>query len=234
MTQETDLLARLTQRLVGTRPGAPLADRLLVALADILHLEGGALTIGYTGPDRTVLCATDPLAERIEELQDVLREGPGLDAFRTGQVIVVDNPDHEDRWPMLLQHLHEAVRPVPRLLAVPMTSAQDVMGVALLHAAAGAPVEVDEADARFLVNAVGVAVLGGFERLESSDLAWSARDLVNQATGMVVAQLALSPSDALALLRAHAYAHDTTVAEVARSVVDRSTDFRNADERGPS
>ena len=40
---------------------------------------------------------------------------------------------------------------------------------------------------------------------------WAERAEVHQATGMVVAQLGVPESDALALLRAHAYSHDQSV-----------------------
>ncbi|WP_433914379.1 hypothetical protein [Escherichia coli] len=42
---------------------------------------------------------------------------------------------------------------------------------------------------------------------------------------MVVAQLKIAPPDAMALLRAHAFAHGTTVAEVSRGIVARELDF---------
>jgi hypothetical protein len=46
---------------------------------------------------------------------------------------------------------------------------------------------------------------------------------------MVIAQLRVGPDDALAILRAHAYAHDTTLAEIAEQVVDRRLDFSRGD-----
>jgi hypothetical protein len=42
---------------------------------------------------------------------------------------------------------------------------------------------------------------------------------------MVVAQLSIAPNDALALLRAHAFAHGITVAEVSRRIVTRDLAF---------
>jgi hypothetical protein len=51
------------------------------------------------------------------------------------------------------------------------------------------------------------------------------RPAVYQATGMVIAQLELSPDDALATLRAHAFVHDRPIDEVARDVVARTLRF---------
>jgi hypothetical protein len=43
---------------------------------------------------------------------------------------------------------------------------------------------------------------------------------------MIVAQLRIRPNDALAVLRAHAFAHGSTVAVVADAVLRRELDFR--------
>ncbi len=57
-----------------------------------------------------------------------------------------------------------------------------------------------------------------------SDLPLERRE-VYQATGMVIAQLDLSPDAALATLRAHAFVHDRPIDAVARDVVARTLRF---------
>ena len=52
-------------------------------------------------------------------------------------------------------------------------------------------------------------------------LAALARVEVYQATGMVMAQLGVGPAEALARLRAHAFANDLTASQVAWSIVER-------------
>jgi hypothetical protein len=90
------------------------------------------------------------------------------------------------------------------------------------------PAESDET-AQFLADAIGAALLrdpvpqGGSGQYDGM---WSARAEVHQATGMVLAQLHMQADDALAILRAHAYAHDTTLADIAHKVVTRQIDFR--------
>ncbi len=48
---------------------------------------------------------------------------------------------------------------------------------------------------------------------------------VYQATGMLIAQLRLGPAEALARLRAYAFAHDRTATEVAWDIVERRLSF---------
>jgi GAF domain-containing protein len=224
MDEQADLLGRLTKVVAATTPAVPLTHRLCLALVEISGLDGASMSIGYTAPSRTTLCSTDAIAERIEELQDLSREGPGLDAHRQRQVVEVLEPEIETRWPMFSQSFADHPRP-GHLLAAPMRPDSEVLGVLTLYAASPAPLEVSPDQVQFLANAIGVAVLGGFERAEDTDELWSTRDLINQATGMVVAQLRIRPADALALLRAHAFAHDTSVGAIAADVAGRSLIF---------
>jgi hypothetical protein len=225
MEPRSALLTRLTRILAVTAPRAPLADRLCLAYAQILDAEGAAITVGFSTPDRTTLCASDEVATRLEDLQDVLREGPGLDAFRHGRPVLHRRAEQERLWPMLHQAMSEH-RPGVSLMAFPMHPDSEVLGAISLYGDAepDLPCTVDEA--QFLADAIGVAILGRFDRAESTDAVWSTRDRINQATGMIVAQLGIRSADALAVLRAHAYAHGQPLEEVAAAVVARELDFK--------
>ena len=231
MTDEGSLLARLTWRLADTAPAAPLPRRLVTALSEVLAMDGGAITIGYAPTERATVCATTPVAERIEELQDVLREGPSLEAFRSATQVMPGPEEQRAQWPMLVHALTEE-HPWIRLFAVPMMPNGSVLGVVSLYRLDREGEPIDRRDAQFLADAIGIAVLGGFDRSEPGDLVWTSRDRVNQATGMVVAQLLIAPEDALALLRAHAFAHGVTLVDVAGLVVCGKLDFRLGDDSG--
>jgi len=56
--------------------------------------------------------------------------------------------------------------------------------------------------------------------------------VVHQAAGMVAVQLNITVAQALVRLRAHAFAADEPLADVARDVVTRALRFDGADERG--
>lgn len=224
MDDQVELLRRLTREVAATPPAIPLAHRLSLALIEILGLDGATMSVGFEAQTRTTLCATDELAELIEDLQDVLREGPGLDAHRRGVAISVTADELGERWPMLGEALAGHGR-IGQVLAVPMRPDSEVLGVLTLYGRSGLGRGHDLEKVQFLANAIGVAVLGGFQRAESAEEVWSQRDLVHQATGMVVAQLRIGPPDALALLRAHAFAHDASLGDIAAEVVGRQLDF---------
>jgi hypothetical protein len=219
------LLAHLTRVLATTAPRAPLPLRLCLAFTEIVEAEGAAITIGFTAPDRATLCATDQLSDRSEDSQDMLREGPSLDAFRTRTPVCgLTHAEQIARWPMLSQALDRPGRSV-LLHAFPMRPDSEVLGVLSAYQTHERGLARSCDDAQFLADAIGVAVLGGLDSPDESQQMWVTRDRISQATGMVVAQLLIAPADALALLRAHAFAHTTTIAEVSLAIVSRELDF---------
>lgn len=107
MVDRGGILAQLALHVARTPTDELLVCRVCRACHDLLRVNGVALTIGYTRDSRVTLCTTDDVAARLEDLQEVLGEGPGRDASTTGRRVAGTLPSVEpDLWPML----SEAVR----------------------------------------------------------------------------------------------------------------------------
>lgn len=221
MVDRADLLARLALGVAGTEAHRPLVSRLCDACVDLLEVDGASLTLGFPSDRRVTLCITDATAERLEDLQEVLGEGPSHDAYTSAHRVAVRFPDPEHgQWPMLSAALQRQSLTVA-VLAVPLQSGANAFGVLTVHR--DAPFSAEDQDAaQFVADAVGAAILRGQNDEDAvSTEPWQRRSRVHLATGMVVAQLRLPPEDALALMRAHAFAQDTSVNEVAEEIVAR-------------
>jgi hypothetical protein len=224
------LLAQLTRVLGRTEPRSPIALRLCLSFCEIVVADGGSITLGFTSPDRITLCTTDDAVARVEDAQDVLREGPGLDVVRTGVAVTgLSLGEQRDRWPMLSEMLDDEGAGPLFLHAFPLRPDDTVLGAVCVYQTSEGPLGVSVEDAQFLANALGVALLGHLDSDAVDSERWGVRDRIDQATGMVVAQLRVEPRDALAVLRAHAFAHATTVATVSRWVLDRQLDFSDTE-----
>lgn len=224
MTDKSRILADLARFVAASGSSEPLPARLCQACVVMLGGEGAALTLSYTKPERLTVCTTDDVSARLEDLQDVVGEGPGPEADRSGQIVVAQLGDHDDgHWPMFATVARETFGPLV-LCAVPIRPITDVLGVLTLYQhSKDVP---DPERAQFLGDAVGGALLQDREAYDAVGSGpWATRAEVHQATGMIVAQLGISAEDALALLRAHAYAHDMSLARVAGEVVERRIDF---------
>ncbi|KQY43860.1 GAF and ANTAR domain-containing protein [Cellulomonas sp. Root137] len=229
MTNRSAVLARLASLVAAAPRDQSLAVRLCAACVTILGADGGAITLASTRPERLTVSTSDGTSARIEDLQDVLGEGPGQQAFREGRAVVTHvDGDHGGPFPMFTEMAGDIAGPVT-VWAIPMHPGGTTIGVITLYRVAGALTEGLD-DAQFLADAVGAALLDDRMTAGMAPFAtWSDRARVHQATGMIVAQLAITPDDALAILRAHAYASSGTLDAIAREVVDRRLTFTHTD-----
>ena len=204
-----------------------LAERLCESACVALDADGASLTIDLTSGGRATVCATDTACERLEYLQDIVGEGPARDASRTGEIVVAPvGSDTFDRWPHLAVMVASAGLE-GTYWAAPLRPAGTSIGVLTLHRSAG-PLSADPATIGRVADAVGHAVLQDPQlNMADEDVAglWTDRAIVHQATGMVVAQMAVTTTDALTVLRAHAFARNAALVDVAADVVAHRVRF---------
>lgn len=229
MTDPEDLLARLARAIAATPIGNSLSSRLCHACQELTGADV-AITVGYTSSHRVTLCATNELSSRLEDLQDVVGEGPGHTAAQTGEIQVCPfPPTSQERWSMFVEAAEDVVR-MGTITAVPMRPGEQVFGVITFYQIDPAKnLLLDERELLALAAAVGAALMRDPTAFDDEVVQgpWSARAQIHQATGMVIAQLGVDAEDALALLRAHAYAGQTTLSAIAAAVVERKLSFTN-------
>jgi len=229
MSSKAAVLSQLARALGSIDREHSLPLRLCEASVEILDADGGAITLAYTRTERLTLCATDSPSTILEDLQDVLGEGPGTDAYNSGEATIgtLDGHDPERRWLLLTEAARTALGFEATLYALPIRPEQDVLGVLTLYQADRRPLARETRDALFLADALGAALLR--DPHSQAELAppgpWATRARIHQATGIVLAQLKIAPDDALALLRAHAFAHSTSMDAIATEIIERRLDF---------
>ncbi len=80
-----------------------LAAEICQACVDGLDVDGAAISVFTTSTMRETLSATDATAERLEDFQFTLGEGPCMEAAVTGRAVLVpdmNNPADTARWPV--------------------------------------------------------------------------------------------------------------------------------------
>jgi hypothetical protein len=219
------VLGQLARLLAVGDPAQQLVVRLCEASRQLVGARGSSISINSDDTtSRMTLAATDPVAARLESLQDVLGEGPCREAYRQNEPIVTNlNDPPSALWPEFTRSALESAGPVT-IHCFPMRPISRPMGVYSLYSDG----ELGQADdvVQFLADAIGAAVLRD-STLSEANLVYDSRSVVHQATGMVAVQLRVEPEDALAILRAHAFAHGATVGEIANQIVHRRLGFRD-------
>jgi hypothetical protein len=211
-------------------PGAELLpERLARACAEVLPVDGAGISLFFASDRRLPLGASDDQAAQAERLQFTVGEGPCLTAHASGRPVVAHEAEIRFRWPAFHDELvtRTAVRDI---ISLPLADETRGFGALDLYLVPPNDIRVVTlADALAVASEV-VSVF--FSRAGRADRgqegpAWldapaaERRSLVWQAMGFVNAGLEISSADALALLRAHAYAEGLELDDLAAKVLSR-------------
>jgi hypothetical protein len=208
-----------------------LAERVCRAYVMGLDVDGAAISLLTASTSSQTLCATDATAELLEELQFSLGEGACVEAAVTGRPVLVADMHHStevSRWPTFAAAVVEQ-SDVGALFAVPFQWGAINLGVLDLYRTA--PGSLSDVQLRDAISAADMAALMFLGmRTDSGDGEWLdhsvyGRAEIHQATGMVLAQLGVSATDALARMRAYAFVEQRLLSDVAHDVVSRRLRF---------
>ncbi len=187
-------------------------------------VDAAALTLRTRSRGQEMIGASDPWSSGLEETQYTLGEGPGVDAFRLGEpVLVAELAAERTRWPAFAESASAAG--LAAVFAFPLRVGGVLLGTLdLYRRRPGALPPTALADADALADLAALAVV---ERSRQADHAGGGSRSavtyqdVNIATGMLAAQLHVGLDEAFARLRAHAFSSERSVLAVARDVLAR-------------
>jgi ANTAR domain len=181
-----------------------------------------------------VMCVTDEVSERLEELQLTLGEGPCPDAFGSGGPVLAPDLGGQEagnRWPGFAPAARLAG--AAAMFAFPLQIGAIRAGVLGLYRERPGPLSPPElGDALVFADTATLLLLEGQDRaVGSTDAAagpggqtWDLalhRAEIDQATGMLTEQLSVGIEEAFVRLRGYAYAHERRLTDVARDIVAR-------------
>jgi hypothetical protein len=227
------LLTRLAVAIASEPVSSPLTLRVCRAARNLLGAEGASITLESSTPNRLTLCATDKPASLLENLQDVLGEGPCRDAFDFGQPVesALDQAAF-GRWPQFIPAAEVVIGREGVLWSIPMRAAGETIGAVSMYRRLPGPLVEPLEAAQYLADAVAAALIrdplafAAFTTTTTADGGgWSSRAQIHQASGMLASKLHISVGDALALLRSHAFTAGIELADVAAAVVERRLDL---------
>jgi hypothetical protein len=218
-----------------------MADELDAGLCagflELLPISGASISVFSGLAPETMVCASNKVSARIDELQFDLGEGPRWEALETRSPVLLPHvrTGSHAAWPVFAKALRDL--DVSALFVFPLVLGAMDIGVVELYSSAPGPLSrADQSTALQLADAATWQLLRQLLTLAPGDGTDAPQDgsplsrrEVHQATGMVLAQTGTSATDALLLLRGHAFAQGRTVREVARDVVTKTLDFTPGD-----
>lgn len=212
----------------GENGAGSLVDRVCAAATMLLSVSGSGISLMLDGELRGAAGVSDARIAAVQELELELGEGPGREAWRSGEPVLISDlaAGADLRWPIFAPTaVQVGVRAV---FAFPVAIGAIRLGVLALYRDRPGVLTADQTAYGLVSADVATWVILGLQARSPSpdglpDLLagepphWAE---VHQATGRVAAQLEISLKDALVRLRAHAFATGRPLRTVAREVVD--------------
>jgi len=168
---------------------------------------------------------TDEIPPAVDQGQYDDGEGPCLDAYREGRVVLVeDTSQHAERWPSFgrLARQHGVVSS----LSLPLTAGDQRLGVMNLYTTSRAFSDDDAADGTaFATQAAAVlanaqAYWRAFDLSMTLQTALESRAVIDQAKGKLMAQQSCSADEAFQMLVRASQRENVRLRDIARRIVD--------------
>ncbi|MEE4543490.1 GAF domain-containing protein [Streptomyces sp. V4-01] len=203
---------------------------MCAVLADGLPVDAVTLSLLTDTPARQLLCASNDMAIALEEVQFTVAEGPCITAAATGETVhLTELAAETERWPLFVTALREKQPEIGAVHAFPMWLGDYVLGAMDLACRdpAGMPAEAIE-EAVGAVEATSAALVPAQRLLleEDEHPPWEPADVIgahwsttHRAVGVVAARQMTTPDNALALMRARAFATGQTLAEITADIL---------------
>jgi GAF domain-containing protein len=194
-----------------------------LAAAAIPGSAGAGVTLVDRRGSRTT-GASDSLVEEADAIQYQLDAGPCLTAWRDRVLVRIDDVEQETRWPQWAAAVAELG--VASVLSVPLQTGADCLGAIKVYAREPAAYDAHAETLLSMFAQQAAILLANTQtvanaRQLTSQLteALANRDVIGQATGILLAQGAANDQAALRLLITASRRSNLKVHEVARRVV---------------
>jgi GAF domain-containing protein len=174
------------------------------------------------------MAASDEATKLLELFEVQHREGPCLDAFRTGDPVHASDLVADGRWPLFSSRVIEAG--FGSVHAMPMRLRGEVIGALSLFGRRSD--QLDGADARIVQALVDIATIGLLQErairrnevlVEQLQGALNSRVIIEQAKGALAQLRDITVDEAFELMRAFARNNGRRLSQVAQAVVSGDT-----------
>jgi GAF domain-containing protein len=217
----------LTDTLVDDYDVVELLQTLVDQTALLFDVAAAGILLADEQRQLEVVASTSERSTLIGLLQLDAGEGPCVEAFETGNIVAAHSPEEmAERWPRFAAASHASG--YASMHAIPLRLRGATLGSLNLFRDAPGSLDAEDAiAAQALADVATISILQQ-QTLQQATLVQSqlqraldSRVVIEQAKGFVAWTHSVDMDAAFRLIRDHARAHRTPLAETARAVVER-------------
>nr|WP_227467536.1 GAF and ANTAR domain-containing protein [Nocardioides lijunqiniae] len=200
--------------------------RLCREISDELHLLGAVVALMPSVEAHAVAASSAEVARKVEDMQFSMGEGPTRDAFNAQRPVLVADlrADGMGRWPGWAPAACQSG--IEAVYAFPLHVGASIFGVLTAYASAGDRLDATGLKVALAFSQAATEVLldgsippGGTQLEPDLDTSLGANSHVYQAQGVVMVEMGVSLSEALARMRAYAWANGQDLAALSRDIL---------------
>jgi hypothetical protein len=211
---------------IDSADGHRSMPRLMASVAEAAGADGAAITLFGPGLAECVTAVSDNTAKAAQDAEFTFGEGPARDAMRRHCAVRATGTGLFRRWPNYGPAV--ARLGIRSIAAVPIDPAGVPLGTLTLFGPRS-PTTIDNG-LRMIADTVATMLLSEDATFITGDAAPTSsllaeadhRAIIHQASGIVSVACGCSIPDALALIRARAFADDRPIESVASDIVART------------
>jgi GAF domain-containing protein len=226
-----DAFVHLSDTLVDDYDVIEFLHFLTECCIDLVPVDEAAVMLAAPSGNMQAVASSSERSRLLELFELQNRDGPCLDAYRSGTVVrSAELSSERDRWPTFagraIDDGFRAVHSIPLRLRDEIIGALNLMRVQ--------PGHLSDSDARLVQALSDIATIGVLQERYVSrsasvasglQIALTSRIRIEQAKGIISERSNISVDDAFDLLRSYARGRSQRLSEVAARVVERSLDI---------
>jgi GAF domain-containing protein len=228
-----DTLVELADTLTGDFDLIDFLHLLTARCVELLDADAAGVLMAHSRGGLQVVASADEAPEAVELFHIQVEEGPGLEAWLSGEPVShPDLADDEAPWPRLREMAVTAG--YAAVYAVPMRLREENIGaLCLFKSTPGEPGGDSVRAAKAMVDVATISLIQARVVRQHEDLieqlqtALNSRIILEQAKGFVAQRVGVDVGAAFGLLRGYARARSRRLTEVAGEVVTRSANVQD-------
>jgi GAF domain-containing protein len=214
----------LADTLVGDFDVVDFLHTLTTRCVDLLEVDAAGLMLADASGTLRVIASSTEQVRLLELFEIQNQEGPCLDSYLSGEIIVEDDLDSAERWPRFRPEALEAG--FMAVAAVPLRLRDERIGA--LNLFRSTPGRLDETESSICQALADVATIGLLQEravrealvlADQLQTALNNRVIIEQAKGVLAERSQLDMGAAFERLRKYARNHNRRLADVAEALI---------------
>lgn len=184
--------------------------------------EMAGLSLNDSSGRTTTAAHTDQAVPDLDQAQYDAGDGPCLHAFRSREVVVVDEIGDDGRWPTYRDAA--VAHGIHSSLSIPVWAADTPLGALNFYDSRPSHFGREQVAAGEVFGRHAAIVAAYFERVDAADnlqRAMESRATIEQAKGVIMATMGCSAEDAFGVLRVQSQNENRKLRDVAAELVER-------------